>query len=312
MGSLLAKWVYPHFHNDNHPYAIRHQTLFLFVVVLASAQILSNTLAGNPKILGYTANINKTEIISLTNSERSAKGAPSLAESSSLSQAAALKADHMFKNNYWAHFGPDGTSPWLFFNQVDYAYTFAGENLAKDFQSSAGVVAGWMASTAGHKENILQTSFTEIGVAVKNGVLLGEETTLVVQLFGRPVSYTAAAPTIDQPTGTAARVEDKLNIESGEPIEESTADTVIATEPTGGVVGQATEALNLANVIDNLSTGQKTSFGLLFILGSLFGLDSATIFRRRQHRENSHSALHASVVIILMITLAVQSVGSIV
>ncbi len=312
MGSLLAKWVYPHFRNDNHPYAIRHQTLFLFVVILALAQILSNTIAGDAKILGYTTNINKAEIINLTNSERTSKGASPLSESSTLSQAAALKADHMFKNNYWAHFGPEGTSPWFFFNQVSYSYTFAGENLAKDFQSSNGVVAGWMASTAGHKENILQANFTEIGVAVKNGVLLGEETTLVVQLFGNPVSYTASAPIVNQPTGTAATVEDKLNVASGQPVEENTSNAEVATETIGGVVGQSTESLNIAGAIDNLSSSQKTSFGLLFILGSLFGLDSATIYRRRHHRANSHSGLHASVILILMITLAAQSVGSIV
>ena len=112
-----------------------------------------------------------------------------------LTKAAALKADDMFSDNYWAHFAPDGTSPWYFYGKVGYSYTWAGENLARDFQTSAGVVAGWMASTAGHKENILNSNFTEVGVAVKNGVLQGEETTLVVQLFGKPVSYTASAPT---------------------------------------------------------------------------------------------------------------------
>ena len=311
MGSLLAKWIYPHIHNNHQPYAIRHQGIFIFVILLTTVQIFSNTISGDPKILGFAASISKGDIISLTNSERSNKGMRTLSESPSLSQAAALKAAHMFKQNYWAHFAPDGTSPWYFFDEVNYGYSFAGENLAKDFQSSSGVVAGWMASTAGHRENILNSSFTEIGVAVKNGVLLGEETTLVVQLFGKPISYTASVPTQNQGvSGSAAKVEDELNIETGKPAEVITNEAISEGNP--GVIGETVGSFNLLGAVDNLSTSQKTSFSLLFVLGSLFAVDSAAIFRRGHHRVNSHSGLHASVILILMLTLAVQSVGSIV
>ena len=104
MGPLLAKWIYPHFHNNHKPYALRHQSLFIFVVIFAVAQVFVNTLAGDTKILGYATSVSKGEIISLTNDERSANGEGILRESASLSQAAAQKADHMFKNDYWPTF----------------------------------------------------------------------------------------------------------------------------------------------------------------------------------------------------------------
>lgn len=308
--SLIAKWIYPHFLNNHKPYAIRHQSLFIFVVILAMTQVFANTLAGDSKILGYATSINKSEIIKLTNNERFSQGKKLLIESTSLSQAAALKADHMFKNDYWAHFAPDGTSPWFFFNQSNYSYSSAGENLAKDFQSSSGVMGGWMASTAGHRENILNGTFTEIGVAIKNGVLLGEETTLVVQLFGKPVTYTASAPETTTPaSATGAKVEDKLNLEKGESKVVAIPETEEITE---SITQLPVESVNLLGAVEDLSSSQKTSFGLLFVLGSLFAVDSAAIYKKKHHRENSHSSLHASVILILMLTLAAQSVGSIV
>ena len=311
MGSLLAKFIYPHFHNNHRPYALRHRSLFFFIILLAVAQVSSNILSGDLKILGYSTNISKSEIISLTNKERGSKGLSHLKENVLLSEAAALKATDMFEDDYWAHFAPDGTSPWYFFKQTGYSYSWAGENLARDFQSSTGVMVGWMASTAGHKENILNSNFTEIGVAVKNGILQGEETTLVVQLFAKPVSYLASTP-LEESVAGGTKVKDSLTLESGKEIENSSVNEQVGSKLDEGIVGDSGSNATVLSVLENLSTSQKTSFGLLFVLGSLFAVDSAVIFRRKHARENSHSGIHASVVIILMATLLAQSIGSIV
>lgn len=145
------------------------------------------------QVLGYATSISAGEVIALSNQQRVNAGLPALGTNAQLNQAAAAKAQHMFANNYWAHFAPDGTSPWYFIGAAGYSYTTAGENLAKDFNTSAGVVNGWMAS-AGHKANILSTSFAETGVAVVNGVLLGAETTLVVAMYATPPVAAAPAP----------------------------------------------------------------------------------------------------------------------
>jgi uncharacterized protein YkwD len=108
----------------------------------------------------------------------------------------------MFANDYWAHVAPDGTTPWSFIKSSGYAYTTAGENLARDFNDTGAMVEAWM-NSASHRENIVNAKFKEIGVAVVNGTLQGVETTLVVQLFGAPAVAAAAAP---QAPAQAARV----------------------------------------------------------------------------------------------------------
>jgi len=114
----------------------------------------------------------------------------------------------MFAKDFWAHIAPDGTTPWKFILDSGYKYLYAGENLAKDFQTSDDVVAAWMASKMGHRENILNTHYNEIGVAVVNGTLGGFQTTLVVQMFGSTAvaaggSEVSAAPST-QPAPTPA------------------------------------------------------------------------------------------------------------
>lgn len=138
-----------------------------------------------PGILGYAANISTSELLNQTNQQRASNGLPPLKLNAALSQAAANKANHMFKNNYWAHIAPDGTDPWDFILGSGYDYVYAGENLAKNFSSSKDVVNAWMKSPS-HKQNLMNNNYQDIGFAVVNGVLNGYETTLVVQMFGKP------------------------------------------------------------------------------------------------------------------------------
>ncbi len=137
------------------------------------------------KILGIATDIKVTKIIELTNKEREKFGLKPLKENNNLNKAAYDKAINMFEKNYWAHYGPDGKTPWEFILNSGYKYEYAGENLAKDFMYSPEVVTAWMDSPS-HKENIVNTNYSEIGVAVVNGRLNNESTTLVVQMFAKP------------------------------------------------------------------------------------------------------------------------------
>jgi hypothetical protein len=38
---------------------------------------------------------------------------------------------------------PSGIQPWYWFGKAGYAYSYAGENLAKDFDTSAGAAVAW-------------------------------------------------------------------------------------------------------------------------------------------------------------------------
>lgn len=145
-----------------------------------------------PGVLGYASDINVRDLLEYTNQQRKESGLNTLVLNESLTKAAENKARDMFKNGYWAHVSPLGTEPWDFILGQDYDYVYAGENLAKNFSNSKEVVGAWMDSPS-HRENLLNKNYDEIGFAVVNGVMDGYETTLVVQMFGRPRNLDAMA-----------------------------------------------------------------------------------------------------------------------
>ena len=122
-----------------------------------------------------------------TNAEREKLGLTPLVANSKLTQAALAKGQDMLAQHYWAHVSPTGTQPWTFMKNSGYVYQLAGENLARDFANTPDMVRAWMNSPT-HRANIVNGRYREIGVAVLEGELEGQETTLVVQMFGTPLS----------------------------------------------------------------------------------------------------------------------------
>jgi hypothetical protein len=143
--------------------------------------------------------ISSSELVVQANIERNKKGLSTLAYNKKLERAAFLKAENMFKEQYWAHYGPNNESPWQFILASGYQYKYAGENLAKGFSSTQAVHDAWMASPT-HRANILDGNFKEIGIAVVKGKLLGADVFLVVQMFGstttQPAKTDTAVPSI--------------------------------------------------------------------------------------------------------------------
>lgn len=129
----------------------------------------------------------ENELVILTNNARLKEGKLPLEWNSKLHEAAYSKASHMLEVGYFDHISPDGTTPWSFIKDSGYFYSTAGENLAMDFNVSAHAVDAWMQSPT-HRANILDNDFTELGLAIREGVLNGEKTTIIVQMFGTPSS----------------------------------------------------------------------------------------------------------------------------
>ncbi len=174
--------------SNNHRSKLLHPKplIFMSLIALGFFQLvgLASSLdlpQGN--ILGYTSSITVQQIIDGTNQQRSNKGLTSLSYNSLLSEAAAGKARDMFENQYWAHISPSGKEPWDFIKTANYNYKVAGENLARDFDSTSPMITAWMNSPT-HKANIMNPRYRDIGLAVVDGKLNGVETTLVVQMFG--------------------------------------------------------------------------------------------------------------------------------
>jgi hypothetical protein len=200
----------PHKSNQYRPHLIRRYGLLTMLAVIILAQVFYN-FSTSGTVLGKETTATSQELLADTNSERAKYQLAPLALDDSLSQATYLKAQDMFKQQYWAHTAPDGTTPWHWFDTVGYKYDYAGENLAKNFRTSDAVMTAWMASPE-HHANILNRHYSQAGFAVVGGILNGKAATLIVALYGSPATVAGVTTNtettitnVGEPVGLATR-----------------------------------------------------------------------------------------------------------
>lgn len=123
-----------------------------------------------------------------TNVEREKQQLPLLKESAELNASAKMKAEDMLKNQYFGHNSPSGAGVADLAQSSGYDFIIIGENLALgNFKDDKALAQAWMESP-GHRANILNANYKEIGVSVIKGEFEGEEVWLAVQHFGLPLS----------------------------------------------------------------------------------------------------------------------------
>lgn len=108
------------------------------------------------------------EVADLVNQERAKAGLAPLQFDAALSKVATAKAADMAQNNYFDHNSPTYGSPFDMMKQFGISYMTAGENIAMGQQSPQEVMSQWM-NSEGHRQNIMNGSFTKIGVGYVNG-----------------------------------------------------------------------------------------------------------------------------------------------
>ncbi|MBU4217019.1 CAP domain-containing protein [Candidatus Parcubacteria bacterium] len=136
--------------------------------------------------LAFLSSITEQNIINLTNKERVSLSIPALTTNELLTKAAYAKAKSIVESQTFQHdIGDKRFSSWI--KGVDYKYTYVGENLALDFTTSEGTIKAWLNSPS-HKKNLLNDKFKETGVAVIEDKFQGKSTTIIVQIFGTPVT----------------------------------------------------------------------------------------------------------------------------
>ncbi len=127
-------------------------------------------------------------VILLTNAERTKSALSPLASNTLLNQVAEKKMKDMFERQYFEHDSPDGKGVSDLAREFGYDYILIGENLALgNFSDDSDLVTAWM-NSPGHRANILKPGYTEIGVAVGEGMYEGEKVWIGVQSFGTPSS----------------------------------------------------------------------------------------------------------------------------
>ena len=121
-------------------------------------------------------------VLKLVNQERKKAGVQPLTLSDKLTSIANTKAKDMADKNYFSHQSPTYGSPFDMLKQFGVSYSYAGENIAAGQRSAEEVMNSWM-NSSGHRQNILNKNYTQIGVGFYRG---GEYGTEWVQLFIKP------------------------------------------------------------------------------------------------------------------------------
>ena len=177
---------------------------------------------------GQSAAIITPVLVDLANEDRSLNHLNVLTVNPLLVEAAQQKANDEAARGYFAHVAPDGKDSWYWFKQAGYTFSYAGENLAVDFNDSGDVEKAWMNSPT-HRANLLNPHFTEIGIAAAQGVYQGRPTIFVVQMFGAPAIDATQA---DISTETVPQEPTKPALASATNTTRSSAENVLgATAP---------------------------------------------------------------------------------
>lgn len=233
--SKLRHWFSPHVTNNFRAKLLHNSGIFAIIAIIVTGNVFLRLLDNpNLHILGFTSSISVDEVVRATNQERLSAGLEPLSYSEKLADAARRKAANMLEENYWAHNSPSGKSPWTWIKAAGYNYTYAGENLAKDFGDTSRMISAWMASPT-HRDNIVSSKYKEIGIAVVPGTLQGSETVLVVQLFGTStgageVVAPISSPAAVAPTAAPVQVAEVRGEEISSPKVETAPIQVVETE----------------------------------------------------------------------------------
>jgi len=135
--------------------------------------------------IAYFSSITTKNIINLTNKEREKNGLSKITTNELLSKAAYKKGLEILNSQTFSHtINEKKFSTWI--KESGYKYLYSGENLAINFLTSEGAIKAWLDSET-HKENILNPNFKEIGVAIVEGEFEGENSIIIVQVFGSPL-----------------------------------------------------------------------------------------------------------------------------
>ena len=113
--------------------------------------------------LDSTAASFESEVVRLVNDIRRQNGLQPLTADWELSRVARYKSQDMLDKGYFSHTSPTYGTPFQMIKAFGLSYRTAGENIAKGYSTPQAVVNGWM-NSSGHRANILNASYTKIGV----------------------------------------------------------------------------------------------------------------------------------------------------
>jgi len=159
------------------------------------------------------------------------------------------------------------------------------------YSDSQGVVEAWMSSPT-HRDNILKSSYQDVGFAIVNGILNGEETTLVVQMFGsrtKPIVQLQAVPPVVT-TVPAQRTE-------------------VAQLAPVAVFGQY-RGVSIRPKVDITKLNQTVVMSFVGLILVVLAVDAWLVARRRIVRASGHNIAHILFFIALFLLVGAVRRGS--
>lgn len=285
MRNLFYHLFSPNHNNNFRAKLLHHKNILLATLLLFFGGLFLSIIRTNyPSVLGVSIDISVQKLLLVTNKERQENGLPVLTLDPKLSDAAAKKAEDMFAQNYWAHNSPDGKTPWFFIRGAGYNYIYAGENLARGFDTADEVVNAWMTSPK-HRANVLSENFREVGFAVKKGKLNGEETVLVVEEFGDQVAIQVAQNQQIQEVSSST--------------DNALSQTLLEPKAHNSFIKSLSLTSNLGKIILSV-----------FILALV--LDMIIVERKRIIRFVGHNVDHIFFLVLILLIIGVLSKGAII
>ena len=115
-----------------------------------------------PELDAAVASFEK-EVVRLVNEQRAQYGLQPLRENWELSRVARFKSRDMADNRYFSHTSPTYGTPFQMIRAFGLSFRTAGENIAYGQRTPQAVVNAWM-NSSGHRANILNAAYTQIGV----------------------------------------------------------------------------------------------------------------------------------------------------
>lgn len=169
----------------NNPLSKLTSSFFTFFLIIVSIQGQEKTDFPEEMI----------KLLELVNQERKSNGANPLTMDVKLVEAADTHAEDMYDNRFLSHTGSDGSSVGQRVRRKEYQWTRVAENIAQGQRTITEVHNSWM-NSSGHRRNILNGNYTQIGLA-RRGYYW-------VQVFATP--SVLSVPDIEQGKGWSVTI----------------------------------------------------------------------------------------------------------
>lgn len=141
-----------------------------------------------PNVIAKNSVLDTNQIVNLTNVARKDTDINLiyLKENKTLNNIAMIRVKDMFDKQYFEHNSPSGDNASKEATKNGYSYITIGENIALgNFDGNQGLITSWM-NSPGHRANILNKNYTEIGVYAMPGLYKGQKVWIAAQIFGKP------------------------------------------------------------------------------------------------------------------------------